>query len=332
MYRTLGKIELENKDLMIGNPPKFSSHRKRVFFERARKAKEKDLNGSITVSRVTPDTPELESIVFQKGRTKFKDETGYFNYAEDPSTDERYVWWMNFADPMLFGYYGGSLFAQDEIQVFEHPMLGSLREYLLEGSEDGMKPWALTLRSGQQSVPTPYLIEQVPQWQKVVTAPRLPMGGVGMIYGHNFITVSDEEVEAGITTVDEDIRNNIMACSAITGCGQYSYEEIELQFKTLLCAFKAAKDISSETGRKCVVHGGKWGCGAFGGAPELMIFLQICAAGVCGVDELVLHAVDDDTYGNALEMYLDMDDGLSLDGMIMMLYSKKYHWGYSDGN
>lgn len=93
---------------------------------------------------------------------------------------------MNFADPKLFGYYGGPMFAQDEIQVFEHPILGSLREYLLDGTEEGMKPWTLTLRDGQPYKPTPYLIEQAPQWQKVDTTPRLPLGGMGMIYGHYF--------------------------------------------------------------------------------------------------------------------------------------------------
>ena len=41
MYKTLGKIELENVELMIGNAPKFSSDRKRIFYEKARKAKEK---------------------------------------------------------------------------------------------------------------------------------------------------------------------------------------------------------------------------------------------------------------------------------------------------
>ena len=68
MYKTLGNINLENAELMIENSPKFSSNRKRVFYEKARKAKEKSLNGSITVSRVTPDTLELESSIFKKGK------------------------------------------------------------------------------------------------------------------------------------------------------------------------------------------------------------------------------------------------------------------------
>lgn len=39
---------------------------------------------------------------------------------------------VNFADPNMFVAYSGPLFAQDEIQVMEHPTLASVREYLLD--------------------------------------------------------------------------------------------------------------------------------------------------------------------------------------------------------
>lgn len=39
-------------------------------------------------------------------------------------------WHINFADFHLFGFYEGGLFAQDEMQVAEHPILGSIRDYL----------------------------------------------------------------------------------------------------------------------------------------------------------------------------------------------------------
>src|SRR4051812_48806137 len=37
-------------------------------------------------------------------------------------------WHVNFADPRLFAAYGSALLAQDEMQVAEHPLLGSVRE------------------------------------------------------------------------------------------------------------------------------------------------------------------------------------------------------------
>src|SRR5690349_2879040 len=39
-------------------------------------------------------------------------------------------WHLNFAHSHLFVAYSGSLFAQDEMQVAEHPALGSLAEVL----------------------------------------------------------------------------------------------------------------------------------------------------------------------------------------------------------
>lgn len=40
-------------------------------------------------------------------------------------------WHINFADKHLFGYYGGGLFAQDEMQAAEIPTLASVRESLV---------------------------------------------------------------------------------------------------------------------------------------------------------------------------------------------------------
>lgn len=332
LYKTLGKIKLDNADLINYSTPKFTVERKIKYFNKAREAKKKSLNGSVTVTRCTPNNKDIDSFVFTKTATVFKDEPGFYNYEKDQSNSERCVWWINFADPKLFGYYGGQLFAQDEIQVFEHPVLGSIRNYLIDPGEEHMRPNTLVLRDGAPVRPTPYLIENAPMWLKVDTNPRLPMGGMGNIYGRNFMTVPEEEIEAGVHVVKDDVKNNIMAVSAIVGEGQYSYDEIELLLKTLVCAFSNAKEISAKMHKKCVIHGGNWGCGAFGGNPELMYFLQICAAGITGVDELVLHSVDDDTYLDAKEMYEDLDDETSLDSIINMLFEKEYYWGFGDGN
>jgi endo-1,4-beta-mannosidase len=59
-------------------------------------------------------------------------------------------WHVNFADPHLFTAYGTSLFTQDEMQVAEHPILGSLREAILSR---GLP--ALTVEDGS---PTPVLV------------------------------------------------------------------------------------------------------------------------------------------------------------------------------
>lgn len=46
--------------------------------------------------------------------------------------DARIKWFhVNFADAVLFGFYGGSLLAQDELQVLELPLLACVREHLV---------------------------------------------------------------------------------------------------------------------------------------------------------------------------------------------------------
>src|SRR5262245_1526408 len=59
------------------------------------------------------------------------------------------VWHVNFADPQLFVGYGTPLLAQDELQVLEHPVLGSLREALLAAK--------LPAVTEQNDEPTPVL-------------------------------------------------------------------------------------------------------------------------------------------------------------------------------
>src|ERR1041384_6088734 len=40
-------------------------------------------------------------------------------------------WHANYADKHLFGFHAGPLFAQDEMQVAEHPVLASVRDALI---------------------------------------------------------------------------------------------------------------------------------------------------------------------------------------------------------
>jgi hypothetical protein len=75
---------------------------------------------------------------------------GYYDYRPVLDPGVGVEWHVNFADPNLFYAYGSALFAQDEIQVAEHPVLGSLREALVaEG-----RP-ATTIANGR---PTPVLV------------------------------------------------------------------------------------------------------------------------------------------------------------------------------
>ena len=62
--------------------------------------------------------------------SRLVDQPGCFDYAPTLDQTDAVEWHVNFADPQLFVAYGSSLFAQDEMQVAEHPALGSLKEAL----------------------------------------------------------------------------------------------------------------------------------------------------------------------------------------------------------
>lgn len=75
---------------------------------------------------------------------------GVFTYASQP--DGTHVdWHMNFADTDLFVAYGSPLLAQDELQVLEHPILGSLRVALAargqppETTDGKLRPTPVTI-------------------------------------------------------------------------------------------------------------------------------------------------------------------------------------------
>ncbi len=67
------------------------------------------------------------------------------DYAPALDRTDALEWHVNFADPVLFVAYGSSLFAQDEMQVAEHPALGSLKEALDAGTFV-RRPWIGTSR------------------------------------------------------------------------------------------------------------------------------------------------------------------------------------------
>ena len=103
---------------------------------------------------------------------------GFFDYVPALDAPPGIDWHVNFADPHLFVAYGSSLFAQDEIQVAEHPALGALREALVSSGRR-----ALTVDGG---VPTPVLVMGAERRCHVATAPNAAAGNPGGLYGNAF--------------------------------------------------------------------------------------------------------------------------------------------------
>ncbi len=190
-------------------------------------------------------------------------------------------WHVNFADPDLFVAYGSGLFAQDEMQVAEHPILGALRERL--------KAAGLSARTAEGGHPTPVLVTGVQRRCRIDTA-RRPDRAHGL-YGNAFAAAPAEVVRAATSRIDPPTISNVIAMAAPAyGRGRYTAREIEGILATAFTGFRAAVMESGDA--PVAVHTGFWGCGAFGGNRVLMALLQIFAGELAGIERLVFHTVD----------------------------------------
>ena len=250
-------------------------------------------------------------------------EQNFFDY-KDCSTNSKKVWYMNYADSNLFGYYGSDLFAQDEIQTLEHPLLGSIVEYL-----DKSKIKNLCSKTVQENIPTPYVFENVPYWIEVNTEPTLANGKKANLYSWNFCEQPEDVVDCGIKTVQGEKQNNIIAMAAPSnGAGLYTKLELENLLETVLASFTGAVDKSKE--KECVIHTGNWGCGAFGNNKELMYLSQMIGASYAGCKKLLFHKIKEDDFKNAESKFEMIKEKMSFDEVVEFLLSQKFVWNISN--
>lgn len=258
-------------------------------------------------------------------------------------------WHLNFADPNLFFAYGGPAFAQDEIQVAEHPALGSLLEALL--AED-LQPLTMDGRE-----PTPILVAGVKRRCVVATDANAKQGRPEGLYGRQFARAKIAAIDAAVGLITPPTQSNIIAMAApVGGRGQYASNEIEFILTTAFTGFTAAtletRRLFQNEAKKVAVHTGFWGCGAFGGNRVLMTFVQILAARLAGIDRFVFHTVTADgtaAFSHATKVLLNLipernwlsrlikanpttNAAISVRDLVKSIQSLGFEWGVSDGN
>ena len=321
MKKQLVSITLDIQDLIKNYPPEYSCENKKTKYEEAL-ALHKNQTGRIGVSRwkfVGGHRP------LSKNEIKIQLCDDYFCYYDEDTADTK-VYYLNYADPNLFGYYDGSLFAQDEIQTLEHPLLGSVMEYIDKNETSVLR--SLTEENGE---PTPYIVEGAPYWLKVTTNPTLPTGEVLNIYGRNFYQATREVLDIAVKPIRVERKNNIIAMAApALGDGEYKRCEIEQILKTVIVSFSAA--ITLACGKKCVIHTGNWGAGAFGNNRELIYLAQLVGASVAGGAELVFHAIDEGDFAVAKKKFDDWNGSADFSECVDFFVKEHYHWGNGDGN
>lgn len=327
----LTRHAIDAADLLARFPPRLECPRKRLLLSIACPADAVHV-GTIHCSRWPPGAVPC-TLGASEVWPRIVSTPGYYSYEQDDGPERAMTWHVNFADPRLFFGYGTSLFAQDEIQVAEHPALGSLREALLV-----MHGEARTSEAGH---PTPVLVAGV-QRHCAIGLSVEPSDGLPNIYGRAFGSAPEPLIRRAVRRLKPPTVSNIIAMAAPScGSGAYDAPAIERVLRTACTAFAAAVHETrrlSGPGSSTVIHTGHWGCGAFGGNRELMAALQVVAAALTSCDEVVFHAGD--TRGieafRRSQSLLDSLRGVLEKGstteVVQRLATMGYRWGVSDGN
>jgi hypothetical protein len=318
--------------LMSSHPPKFSDANKKIVYNICCPPGCTH-QGQLAFSRWhAMALPEYFSPL--EHHTDISEREGYFEY-EPSANSTQMEWYLNFAHHDLFCAYGGSLFAQDEMQVAEHPALGSLREALLDSN---IKP--LTVE-GQQ--PTPILIRGVERRCAISTDRNPEQGRPFGLYGNNFGRAKSEAIEQATKPLNPPTITNIIAIEAPAyGEDSYRIAEIEYILKTAFTGFSAARiesRLQLPQAPNLMIHTGFWGCGAYGGNRVLMALLQLLSARLSQVNCLVFHTSDamgSQSLANAqqiLDRDLVPDDSpVKVSDLVQKIYEMEFQWGISDGN
>jgi hypothetical protein len=269
-------------------------------------------------------------------RTTVETRQDVFGY--EPVTSGTDVeWYPNFAHNDLFAFYGGSLLAQDELQVAEHPALGSVREALRDSE---LKPWTV-----EENRAAPVLVRGVERRCQVATDANADAGRPDGLYGNQFARAKPEIIEKATRPIVPPTVTNLLAMEAPSyGSGAYRAEQISYILRTAFTAFRAAvlqsaeslAEQGTESAPVVTIHTGFWGCGAYGGNRILMALLQAIAANLAAVNRLVFHTFDR-TGTHALDLAVkalhELNAGSSeLTVLIDKIAAMNFHWGISDGN
>jgi hypothetical protein len=312
--------------LIASHPPRWHDRNKERVFEIARSSGF-PFEGRIVYSRWREE--QLPETVPPARRIEVR--RGVFEYAP-PTEPSTVAWHMNFADPHLFTAYGSGLMAQDELQVAEHPILGSLLEAL---RAEGLRPVTVDDRGR----PTPVTVAGIQRRCAIDTRPNTAAGRPGGLYGNAFARAPAEEVKAATRPLCPPTISNILAIAAPAyGYGTYTREQIDYVLAAAHTGFLAAQRESATIQPTCArteIHTGFWGCGAFGGNRTLMTILQALSGALAGV-ELVFWSFDPAGIGvveKALRQYERLaPEGARVQDVIARLLDVGFQWGESDGN
>lgn len=112
--------------LFAAHPPRWVHRNKKALYQHLCPPGTRHI-GELTISR-WPVQPLPLTARCASAATQIQLRPDLFTYDAAPSGTIE--WHLNFAHSSLFIAYGGPLFAQDEMQVAEHPVLACVREHM----------------------------------------------------------------------------------------------------------------------------------------------------------------------------------------------------------
>ncbi|CAG8652449.1 11854_t:CDS:2 [Funneliformis mosseae] len=237
------------------NPPKWFCKNKKLVYELATPKKSDSFHGKLEYTRweefPLPSSFKSE----EESELEIEVSNDVFDYSP-PEDDNTVVWYVNFADSDVFGYYGTNLFAQDESQCLEHPALCSLRVCLAKNKDQQARFTTaypnLTKNSSSDisTVATPILVRGVERKVKIMTNSDARNERPYGLYGRHFSQASPNAIKLATTIFDERIDqrtgrpyySNIIAIEAPKyGRGSYTIENIKKILVAAYSGFLAAK-------------------------------------------------------------------------------------------
>lgn len=323
--RTTFRRTFDAAALTRDHPPRFRDGNKAAVHDRLKGGAAP--SGTLEVSRWSEGALPVRR---PAERPIVEERAGFFEYGEAAPAGTRH-WHVNFATSDCFAFYAGGLLAQDELQTLEHPVLGSVRE--------AAKAEGFSLLCVEHGWPTPVLVAGAERRGALETAPT-PARPEGL-YGNHFARAPRDQVLAALAVLDPPERTNLVAIEAPAhGRGAYRRDELAYVLSAAFSGFRAAV---LETRRaaeganlppRAVVHTGFWGAGAYGGDRELMALLQLVAAELAEVDELVFYTARAEgavPFAAAVRRHEALPAAATSEELVRRVLALGYAWGVGDG-
>lgn len=199
---------------------------------------------------------------------------------------------------------------------------------------------------------TSCLVRNVERRVAINTDPDPAVHRYHSIYGNSFSSASEEEILSACSVPKMPRKSNILAMAAPScGSGRYTIGEMNTILRVTCAGYAAARietlrsvletegedaAVAKAASMTTTIHTGLWGCGVFGGNPQVMVALQLLAARMVGIDRVVLYCpvagrIAEVAEGvRVYEEIVRVESGKTVD-ILTALESKGFSWGVGTG-